>query len=362
MMAALVLLIEGWSEAAAVAAVLALLVKPQGLAVLVIVGPILLRRHLLKVGSGPVPAFGQRLSRLNERLGGLLARQGPIRLLTSAVAAGVTAALVLAPFDIAHFAPASLARIPVLGDFAGLVGLIRTDASEYPSLTLNAYNAWALVGPDPLVHAVGAAGGGFSSDSLRVVGDVSAFGLGLALLGVVVLLVAGGLLRRDGWLPVVLGFTLVAFALYAVPTRSHERYLFPVFASGAILVSGAIVRAASFVVIGILNALNLHAVLDGPLAAGAQVRPGAGFRAGLPAEGRLPGGLGPGGAPSGAPPRVFGGGGLGGGDVTQIQLPFGDFAHSALVATTVIVVQTAALLVLVAAWIFVIAVRGSRQT
>ena len=76
MIAAIVLLIEGWSEPAAALAVLSVLVKPQGLIVLVVVAPVLLRRHLLRVGSGPVPALGGRAAAVNRRLDGWLTRQG----------------------------------------------------------------------------------------------------------------------------------------------------------------------------------------------------------------------------------------------------------------------------------------------
>ncbi len=91
------------------AAVLAVLVKPQALIYLVVVAPILLRRHLLAVGSGPVPPLGRRLARLNERLGGLLVWQRPIRLASSALTAGTAAAAVLArPRHSPSGAPTSL--------------------------------------------------------------------------------------------------------------------------------------------------------------------------------------------------------------------------------------------------------------
>ena len=101
MLAALLLLVEGWSEPAAALAAFAILVKPQAAICLVIVIPVLVRRHLLRVGSGPVPGLGRRLASLDRRMGGLLARQGPIRLGMSAVVALVVLVLPLLPFDIA---------------------------------------------------------------------------------------------------------------------------------------------------------------------------------------------------------------------------------------------------------------------
>jgi len=72
MLAALVLLIEGWSEPAAALAAFGILVKPQDATLLVVVVPILLRRHLFRVGSGPTPQLGRSWGDLNRRLGGLL--------------------------------------------------------------------------------------------------------------------------------------------------------------------------------------------------------------------------------------------------------------------------------------------------
>jgi dolichyl-phosphate-mannose-protein mannosyltransferase len=357
MMAALVLLIEGWSEAAAVAVVLGILVKPQALVCLAVVAPVLLRRHLLAVGSGPVPPLGRRLARLNALLGGLLVRQGPIRLASSALAAAGAAVAVLAPFDIARFAPASLAGVPVAGHVAGLFGLSRSLASEYSVLTANAYNAWALVGPHPLAGGMGAGLSAWTADSLPVLGGVQAVVVGSVLLGAVALVVASGLLLRDGWLAIVLGFTLVAFAFYATPTRVHERYLFPAFASGAILASAAVVRAAGFVAAGIVYTVNLHAVLVPPIAVGAGLRPGAGpgFGPGFGPGLGLRGGPGIGGArPALGPP------GIGIGRVADIHLPLADLARSPLAATTVSVAQTCALLALVAAWLVVVARSGGR--
>jgi hypothetical protein len=322
MVAALVLLVEGWSEPAAALAVLAVLVKPQALVGLVVVAPVLLRRHLLAVGSGPVPARWP-------------AQQGPVRLATSTLAAVLVGAAVMAPFDIGRFAPPSLAAVPVLGSFAGLIGLIQSAGGQYSVLTANAYNLWALVGPQPLVASVGS----WTADSLPVIGGMPAVTAGTVLLAAVALLVAVGLLRRDGVLPIVLGFTVVAFAFYALPTRVHERYLFPAFASGAVLASAMLAGAAGYVVTAVLNAVNLHAVLAAPL--GFAGRAFGGFRAG-------PGAFGPGGpGPGRGGPR------LDPGAISAISLPLADLARSPQVATVVALGQTAAMIALVVAWLLV---------
>lgn len=124
--------------------------------------------------------------------------------------------------------------------------------------------------------------------------------VGAALLVAVGLLVAGGLLLRDGTTPILLGFTILALAFFVLPTRVHERYLFPFFATGAILAAPGLLRMAGLAVVAALNTINLHAVLAGDLFIG----PGrGGFGGG-------PGGLG-------------GRGGFGGGGFGSIGLPWG---------------------------------------
>jgi hypothetical protein len=248
--------------------------------------------------------------------------------------------LVMAPFDIERFAPAPVAAVPVVGGFAGLAGLIQSAGDQFGVLTANAFNLWALVGPQPLVASVGS----WTADSLPLIGGLPAVTAGTVLLVAVALLVAAGLLRRDGVLPIVVGFTVIAFAFYALPTRVHERYLFPAFTSGAVLASVTIAGAAGYLVTAALNAVNLHAVLAAPLGfagAGGFGRPAAGFRGPR-------GGFGPG-------PGVLGGPGFDPGTaVASIQLPLAELARSPLVATAVALGQTAAMIALVVVWLLLV--------
>jgi hypothetical protein len=316
---AIVLLIEGRSEAAVAAAILGVIVKPQAAIALVIVLPVLIRRHLLaRDASG---ARGQ---------GG-----GPVRLATAALAGTVALIVPLLPFDITRFAPASLADVPVIGHVAGLLGLFVSVGGQYTVLTANAYNAWALVGPNPLT-SIGA--GGFNSwtaDSITVLG-LPAAALGAGLLAAVGLLVAGGLLRWDGRLPILLGLAVVALAFYALPTRVHERYLVPFFAPAALLAAASIPRAAAYLGLGGLNLVNIHAALVGG---------GMASSGGFGGAGR--GGGGPGGG--------FGRGGPGSGSLgssaTQASMPFGDLASSPAAVTLVAVGQTVAFILLLGAWV-----------
>lgn len=342
MLVSVVLLAEGWSEPALAIACLAVLVKPQDAIVLVVALPVLLRRHLLRIGSGPALSLGPRLQRLDARLGGTLSSQGPVRLATSGLLAFAVVALVLLPFDIARFAPASLSDVPVIGHIAGLVGLIASDTGQYAVLTANAFNAWALVGPDSLAAAFGAGAGSWTADSLPVVAGVSAAALGGALLIGTALLVAGGLLVRDGRLPIVLGLAIVAFAFYALPTRVHERYLLPFFAPAALLAAGWLATSVGYVIVALLNTVNIHALLAAP----SRIGPAGGFGGG---QGGGPGG--PGGGAGG-----FGRPGPGSGQgAAAISLPFPDLGRSETIVALVALGQTAIFVVLIVAWLVVVA-------
>ena len=336
-LAALYFLVDGWSEAALTAAVVAVLVKPQYAITLVVVVPVLVRRHLLRVGSGPQPILDRVMARVDRALGGLLRDQGPRRLVSSGALAAIAGLLVILPFDLAVYAPASIADVPVLSQVAGLAGLLGRLGSEFSVLTANAYNPWALVG-DPSLASVAASGTGtWIADTLPVWGGLPAVMAGGGLLAGVGLLVAVGLLVRDGLVPILLGFTILALAFFVVPTRVHERYLFPFFATAAVLAAPAVSSAAALAGVAVLNTANLHAVLTGSLRASS---------GGLGGAGGLRGGGGPGGGPAG---------GFGGGAFSSISLPFGDVAASQAVVTASALGLGLALVLLLGAWLFVVA-------
>ena len=347
MLAALLLLIDGWSEPAAVMSVLSVLIKPQGLVCLAIVGPVLLRRHLLRIGSGPVPDLGRRMAALDARMDGWLTRvQGPKRLLSASFLTATALILPLIPFDLQHLAPASLADVPVIGHVSGLLSLIGGDASQFSVLTANAFNAWALIGPNPLAGAFTAGSSGWTPDSLVIAGSLTAVVIGAGLLALAGLVVAVGLLVRDSRTAILLGFTVVAFAFYALPTRVHERYLFPAFASGALLAAASVAWSGWYTALGLLNVANLHAVLTSPT---------VGFGGGAGGGRGGFGGGGGGGASSGVggPGGGFGGGGPGGLGVSASlpDLPFGSLVHSASAITVIAIGQMVLFAFAVGAWL-----------
>jgi hypothetical protein len=264
---------------------------------------------------------------------------------SSGVLAGLTGILVILPFDLARYAPASLADVPVIANVAGLAGLFGRLGSEYTVLTANAFNPWALVGEPSLGAVVAAGSGSWLSDSLPVLGGLPAVTVGAGLLVVVGALVVGGLLVRDGFVPVLLGFTVLALAFFVLPTRVHERYLFPFFATGAALAAPAMGRVAGFVGVAGLTTTNLHAVLAG----GLSIAMGGG------AGGVAGGGFG---GASGGPIGARGAGGFGsggfGGVYTQLTLPLADLARGELMVTASALGLGAALVLLVGTWMVVI--------
>jgi len=261
LLGAVLLLIEGWSEPAVALAVFATVTKPQYGIGLVIVGAVLLRRHLLKRGSGPVPALGERLSAIDRRFGGLFTtRQGFVRLVSCAAVGVVVGLAAILPFDLPTQAPVELQDVPLLGHISGLMAMFAASAGYFQVLTANAFNMWALVGPTPLSQAFGA-NYQWTYDSLAVVGGIQAVTIGATLLGATALAVIAALLVRDDRRTIIMGLTVLAVAFYVLPTRVHERYMLPAFAVGALLAVTSIGWRWWYVLLGIANAANLHAIL-----------------------------------------------------------------------------------------------------
>ncbi len=244
MLAAVALLLKGHSEASAVAAVVAGLVKPQfGIVLAPLLAGVLLRRHLLAPGSGPRP--GRLPGSVRDWL---VHEQGPWRLVSSAAASMLAVVVLITPFSL---------------DLPRLLGRLATAAEGYHWLTLNAYNPWAFVGSGglpPLAFLPGV----FSDDRLPLIGPLPGVALGALLLGVAFLL---GLLRvawRAGRRSILVVTVFLGMAFFLLPTRVHERYLFPVFAFLPLLavldrrwlVATVVLAAASF--------MNLHGVLTAP--------------------------------------------------------------------------------------------------
>jgi hypothetical protein len=66
---------------------------------------------------------------------------------------------------------------------------------------------------------------------------------------------------RDDGLSIAVALAILAIAFFVVPTRVHERYLFPFFAIGAVLLAVSWRWSVAYVVLAAVNAANLLAVL-----------------------------------------------------------------------------------------------------
>jgi hypothetical protein len=265
LLSSLLLLVAGWSEPAVAVGMLAMVTKPQYAIGLVVIGAVLLRRHLLARGSGPVPSPRGWVARLDDWSGGwFTTQQGVGRLVSSAFVGAVVAVLAILPFDLPSRASPGLAAIPIIGSIAGLLSVVGSAAGYYAVLTVNAFNAWALVGPNPLAGAISSPDLTWTSDSLQVLGPISAASLGALLLVLVTAIVALTLLVRDDRMAILLGFTVLAVAFFVLPTRVHERYLFPAFGVGALLATISRRWAFWYVALALTNVANLHAVVTLP--------------------------------------------------------------------------------------------------
>jgi hypothetical protein len=241
-------LVRGNSEGAAALTIVAALVKPQfGVVLVPITGAVLLHRHLFAVGSGPhnrilVP---ERFAALREWFE---QERGPWRLISSAAVGLAVMLALLLPFRL---------------DLFGFLDLMFGTAGGYPWLSVNAYNPWALVGSGG--RASLADGGGWSPDDIALLGPLPGVVIGAALLLGAFALIALRLMWRSDRRSIVIALIVIALAFFILPTRVHERYMFPIF---ALLPLMAVVDRRwlwATVALSVAAFINMHAILTMPL-------------------------------------------------------------------------------------------------
>ena len=247
---------RGRHERSAILAVIAALTKPQ-LAILVpIVGLVVIRRALWPQGGwGAERASTYPRTALEQRL------TGPVSILSTAAVGFVTAVLLCIPFGLTVIEVSTQA--PYVG--SSLIKLVLTTAGVYPYLTVNAYNMWALF---PVAGQTTASSGTWLFDSPAkdaqvwgMVGPLTAAAFGaILLLGTAAVAAIRVALRPDR-LTILVGTCVIAFAFFAAPTRVHERYLFPWFGLGAILVAVSWRWRWAYVAASVATFLNMYVVL-----------------------------------------------------------------------------------------------------
>ncbi|MEA2652156.1 MAG: hypothetical protein QOI85_1877, partial [Chloroflexota bacterium] len=228
LLATIYALARGWTEVAALGAIVALLVKFQFAFLVPIVAVVGLRRHLFGRSSDPE----------------LDGRRDPLRVLT-ALAVGIGAlTLLMLPFDMVIYTPLAggdphglLGIVPAADPNRSLVGKLFEAANTYQGLTVNAFNLWR----NPWSGLGDTFQRGDDISTSLVIGSVALNWqqVGAVLFGAVALLAIVLVARRDDLRGVLLASLLLAIAFFVLPTRVHERYLFPALALAApLLLSG----------------------------------------------------------------------------------------------------------------------------
>jgi hypothetical protein len=224
---------RGRDERAALLTTVAAIIKPQFGILIPLAAVLILRRNLVTRPPG----------------------HGPRRLLTTTLVGLATAQVLCLPFGLT---------------ILGLLRQILDTAAGYPWLTVNAFNPWALVTQD---GAGLAQSGTWIRDATLAGADG---GAGFLVFGVPAVMVGGALLlgvigflaatiwRRDDRRTLLVALTVMAIAFFVLPTRVHERYLFPFFALGAVLLAVSPRWAAVYGVLAIANTANLYGILTKP--------------------------------------------------------------------------------------------------
>ncbi len=230
---------RGRSERAAILTTIAAIIKPQFGILIPLAAVVIIRRHWVER-----PDDG-------SRLGG-----GPVRIVTTTLVGLVTATLVCLPFGIT---------------IVGLLQQIVQTAGGYPYVTVNAYNPWALVTMD----GAGLAASGTwirdapnpenAADPFFAVLGIPAVLVGTTFIGAAIVALMVVLWRRhDDRRALLVALAVMAIAFFVLPTRVHERYLYPFFALGAILLALQPRWAALYAVLAAANFANLYAILTLP--------------------------------------------------------------------------------------------------
>jgi Gpi18-like mannosyltransferase len=260
-------------ERAALLAMLAALVKPQLGILIPIVAVVTIRRALWpRGGYGEEPAPPSSWLSTWERT-----VRGPIRILTTATAGLATALAVSWPFGLS---------------LPGLIAQIFSTAAGYPRVSVNAYNPWALVTqvqPNGVVDGI-AANRQWICDSTVVptaafdirigdwvlwhvpastltcpdglmIGAFPAVMVGAILFLLVAAVVVWRVALRPDRSTMLVALAALALAFFILPTRVHERYLFPLVGLGALLAGVSIRWRIAYVLSAAATFANMYAVL-----------------------------------------------------------------------------------------------------
>ncbi|MCJ7710670.1 MAG: hypothetical protein MUQ32_07530, partial [Chloroflexi bacterium] len=193
-------------EWAASAACVAMLIKFQYGFMVPIVGIVLIRRDLL---GSPDRASGLR------------------RVVRAAAAGLITIILICLPFGLLPIAPGDPAH-SLVSRFVGA-------NAAFPGLTQNAFNLWMNPFADIILRGASGLTEGHVVDDTTALVAIGGLGLSAQWLGNLLFLASTALAvlvmrRRDDALAVCFVALTIAVAFFDLPTRIHERYLYPAVA------------------------------------------------------------------------------------------------------------------------------------
>jgi len=255
-------------ERSAVLAMLAALIKPQLGIFIPILAAVVIRRALRPTGAygaeDPPPPW--TASALERRI------RGPVRILTTGLAGIVTAVAISAPFGLS---------------LSGLIRQVFSAAGGYPYLSVNAYNPWALatlngtgiaanhgwvcdsvIQPSgPLTIKIGdfvvfdAPASTLTCDPAFMIGIFPAVVVGAALFLVAAVVIVGLVARRPDRPTILVGLAVLAIAFFVLPTRVHDRYLYPLVGLGALLAAISLRWRLAYVVSAAATFANMYAII-----------------------------------------------------------------------------------------------------
>ena len=264
-------------ERAAVLAALAALIKPQLGILIPIVAIVVIRRAFWPKGGYGLeepPATLDTTTGWEQRV------RGPIRVVTTGLAGFLTAIVVSLPFGLS---------------LPGLIAQVFKTAGGYPYLSVNAFNPWALVAqrtPDGGEQSI-ALNRAWVCDSTIVAAPPSQFQIGpftipelsfpgsdfdkcpdglfigafpAVLVGAALFLIAAAVVlwivaRRPDRLTMLTALAVLALAFFVLPTRVHERYLFPLAALGAMLAAVSLRWRVAYILSAAATFANMYVVL-----------------------------------------------------------------------------------------------------
>ncbi len=248
-------------ERAAILATVAALIKPQLGILIPIVAIVVIRRALWPkggFGGEEPPERRSTTTPWEQRI------HGPIRIVTSGVAAMLTAFVACLPFGLSF---------PY-----GLISQIFKTAGGYPYLSVNAFNPWAVLvhrsadGIDQSIAltrtwicdaAIPAGADGQPSicpDGVMI-GPLPALVVGAGLFLIVAAIACWIVARRPDRITMTIALAVLALAFFVLPTRVHERYLFPFAAIAAVLAAASLRWRIAYVLAALAAFANMYVVL-----------------------------------------------------------------------------------------------------